>query len=111
MNSELGDWAAIAMLHNNIGHLLIEKQNYRKSIERFRISLRLKKKLGLSGYLPSTYNGFAKAYYQLYLSTRKQSHYRNALENAIKARKTALKYKKSYDIGVANELIKKLRKK
>ena len=110
LNREIGDFAAVAMLHNNIGFAFIEKKCCRESLKHFTIALAKKQELRLTGYLPSTYNGFAKAYYNLYRETKKVSHRKKALECARTAYKIAEKYSNTYDSGIARELIKKLKR-
>lgn len=111
LNTELGDSAAVAMLHNNIGYVLTDKKCYSESVHHLQVSLAIKKKLHLTGYLPSTYNGLAKAYYHMFLQSRRKKDCTTAKKYARTALAIARSYKNKYDGKVATHLLRALRKR
>ena len=106
---EQGDLSAQSMLYNNIGYLLVKKKDFQAGLEYLNLALSMKKKLNLTGYLPSTYNGLAQAYYQLFLKAKRRSYFVQAEKNAKKAVVIARKFNNKHDFKIAKKILKKLR--
>jgi len=110
VNQSLGDISSVAMIHNNIGYLHIEKGELEKSLEHLNRSLKMKLKLNLTGYLPSTYNSFARVYLKLFEKTGRKNFYKQARENAVRARSIARSLNNKREIQSADDILKSLKK-
>ena len=108
ITSAQGDFAAIAMINNNIGYLFIKKGQYKKALENLNLALSMKKKLNLTGYLPSTYNGLAETYHNLFLKTNRKTFFKKAKENVKKAYTIAKSFNNQHDIKVSKGIFKTL---
>lgn len=104
MNRELGDFSVVAMLHNNIGCLQIERDNLSESLKHLNLSLKLKKKFNLKGYLSSTYLSLSKNYHKFYLKTGRRSFFNKTKENAKKAYTIAKSLNNQRDVKSAKEM-------
>lgn len=110
LNQSLGDTSSVAMLHNNIGHLYMEKDEIDKSLEHLNLSLKLKMKLNLTGYLPSTYNTFARVYLKKYVKTGNKNYYDRTRKNLARARSIARSLNNMREIRAADEILQSLKK-
>jgi tetratricopeptide (TPR) repeat protein len=110
INQSLGDISSVAMIHNNIGYLYMEKGELEKSLEQLRLSLKIKLKLNLKGYLPSTYNCFARVHVKMHEKTGSDESCEQAKNYASLALSIARSLHNKREIRSAEDILKSLKK-
>jgi len=110
VNQSLGDISSVAMIHNNLGYLYLEKDELEKSLEHLNRSLKIKLKLNLTGYLSSTYNALARVYMRMYEKTGNKKFYGPAKDYVSRARSIARSLHNKPGILAADEILKTLKK-
>ena len=110
VNQSLGDIASVAMIHNNIGYLHMEKGELEKSLEQLRLSLKIKLKLNLKGYLSSTYNCFARVHVKMHEKTGSDESYEQAKNYAGLALSIARSLHNKREMLSAKDILKTLKK-
>jgi tetratricopeptide (TPR) repeat protein len=110
VNQSLGDIASVAMIHNNIGYLYMEKGELEKSLEQLHLSLKIKLKLNLKGYLSSTYNCFARVHIKMHEKTGSDESYEQAKNYAGLALSIARSLHNKREMLSAEDIFKTLKK-
>jgi tetratricopeptide (TPR) repeat protein len=111
LNQSLGDIGSVAMIHNNIGFLHLERNELEKSLEHLDLSLKIKLKLNLTGYLPSTYNALARANWKMYEKTGDRRYCVLAQTDVRQARSIANELHIMSQLKDADEFIEEMKNK